>query len=630
MQGGLRWSVDTDRANQDVATPLCSQVDPSLQFDGCTGNTPLFDQYGVGNGGKTHQPYGNFGPQLGFVFSPGSHKFAIRGGSGIFYESNLFNNTGNARSSVITAQGQYFNYGAAVYNSSTISLPGFAAVTGLDSNGTPCSPGAGGCFSVAQVFAMSVAQASKIMNGLKTQYDAVSAVPAPNSSFIGTGGGLYANNIYGKKYLSPYSIQFNGGVQYEVAKGMTVSADYVHNATLKVPTTVDTNHVGAARYLNVAAAQNAIAATTASFNCAGGYSAAAIDCAIGAGAIIDDFAGNGLDGAAYLGGPSASYFGLTPTTGAAFGGQNPNVGQGRFILPVGKSGYDALQIVMQEQKAHPLPGIVSSNMQVSYNFSRIITTATSSDQFFAGAGAYNQDNVTEYMGRNGLDRTQQLSLGGSLTVKYGVMVGLTGHFYSAPPSTLTLPTTTGAGQIFKTDVDGDGTTGDLVPGTNPGAYMHEIRGSGLNNLISQYNATQAGTLTPAGKALASAGLISASQLTALGATQIPLGNAAPANPLKNAAFRGMDVNVAYPIRLSKFREGLSIVPGVAMYNVFNMSNFGAFGTLTTAADAGSASDGTLSGANNQGNLEINRTGRGTGTFDAGGPRSTEFNLKVNF
>jgi len=108
VQGGLRWSVDTDRANQDLPTPLCSQVDPSLQFAGCTGNTPLFDQYGPGEGlgMKTHQPYGNFGPQLGFVFSPGSHKLAIRGGSGIFFESNIFNNTGNARTPEITAQGQ--------------------------------------------------------------------------------------------------------------------------------------------------------------------------------------------------------------------------------------------------------------------------------------------------------------------------------------------------------------------------------------------------------------------------------------------------------------------------------------------------------------------------------------------
>ncbi len=639
IQGGLRWSVDTDRANQDLPTPLCSQVSPGLQFQGCTGNTPLFDQYGPGEGlgERTHQPYANFGPQLGFVFSPGNHKLAVRGGGGIFYESNIFNNTGNARTPEITAQGQYFNNGAAVFYSPTIELPGFPTVTGLLANGTPCTPGAANpsCISVPQLFTESIAQSAATINGLKTLYDAASKAPGPNPSFIGTGGGLLANNIYAGPYKSPYSIQLNGGLQYEVAKGTILSADYIHNATLKVPTTVDTNHVGAARFLNVAAAQNAIANTLV--NCG----AASIDAAIAPGgcpsgsgpngnALIDDFAGQGLDsGAAYLGGYAASADGLTPSTGAAFAGANPNVGQGKFILPVGKSAYDALQIVLQEQKPHPLPGIVNSNFQISYNFSRVTTTSTSTDQFFGGNGSYSQDNVTEYMGRNGLDRTQQLSMGGSVAVKYGVQIGLTGHFGSATPSTLTLPTTDGSGQIFKTDVDGDGTTGDLVPGTNPGFYMHQIKGAGLSKLINNYNTTQAGTLTPAGQALVAAKLFTAQELVELNAVKQPLAQA-PLNPLQNAAFRTLDLSVSYPIKLTRFREGLSLIPGVAMYNVGNLSNFGGFGGLASAADAGTAAQGNLNGANTSEIHDQNRTQRGTGTFDQGAPRSTEFQLKFNF
>ena len=644
LQAGLRWSVDTDRANQDLATPLCSQVDPSLQFAGCTGDTPLFDQYGPGEGlgQKTHQPYANFGPQLGFVFSPGSHKLAIRGGSGIFYESNIFNNTGNARSPEITAQGQYFNDGTASYNSPNITLPGFPAVTGLLANGTPCTPSPtdAACLTISQVFSESIATASATINGLKTLYAVAAKAPGPNPSFIG--GNLSADNIYAGPYKSPYSIQLNGGMQYELAKGLIVSADYVHNATLKVPTTVDTNHVGAARYLNTAAAQSAIAATLVQCGaasianalspggCPGLHPGAG---GVGPGsAIIDDFAANGLDsGIDYLGGVPASYYGLTPATGAAFAGANPNVGQGKFILPVGKSGYDALQIVVQQQKSHPLPGIVSSNMQISYNLSRITTTSntTSSDQFFGGSGAYNQDRVTQYMGRDSLDHTNQLSFGGSISVKYGVQVGAIGHFYSAPPSNLLLPTSTGAGQIFKTDVDGDGTEGDLVPGTNPGAYEHAVKGAGLNNLISNYNTTKAGSITPAGQALISAGLFTANQLVALSAVQQPLAPA-PTNPLSNSAFRAFDLSASYPIRLARFREGLSVVPGVVVYNVANMSNFAGFTGLATTADAGAAAQGNLNGGNTQDILNQNRIQRGTGTFDQGAPRSTEFQLKVNF
>ena len=98
MIAGLRWSVDTDRANQDLPTPLCSSVSPAYQFAGCTGDTPLFAQYDPSLAGKTHQPYANFGPQVGFVFSPGDHKTSLRLGTGIFYENDIFNNTSNARS----------------------------------------------------------------------------------------------------------------------------------------------------------------------------------------------------------------------------------------------------------------------------------------------------------------------------------------------------------------------------------------------------------------------------------------------------------------------------------------------------------------------------------------------------
>src|SRR6185312_12892630 len=96
--------------------------------------------------------------------------------------------------------------------------------------------------------------------------------------------------------------------------------------------------------------------------------------------------------------------------GAAFPGANPLLGSGSFQLPIGRSGYDALQVVYREQKAHPLPGIDRSNMQVSYNLSRIVSSSGGgSDQFFGGAGSFDNDNPMAYIGRAGLDRTNQLS-----------------------------------------------------------------------------------------------------------------------------------------------------------------------------------------------------------------------------
>ncbi|HTV07684.1 MAG TPA: carboxypeptidase regulatory-like domain-containing protein [Candidatus Aquilonibacter sp.] len=652
MTAGLRWSVDTDRANQDLPTPLCSTVDPSLQFAGCTGNQPLFNFYGsttgAGSAGygaigyRTHQPYGDFGPQVGFVLSPGDHKTSIRGGIGIYYESDIFNNTGNARGEVIQQNGAYFNDGAMNQGASSVFLPGLGSVTGIMANGTPCTTGEG-CTPISTISNEAIAVAAPHLNALKAYYQSqVAGKAGSNPSYIGTGDGLFANNIYAGPYKTPYSIQYNGGVQRELSRGIILSVDYLHNSTLKVPLSVDVNRDGAANTLNTTAAENAIAATTSSYKCAGGYSAAAINCAIVAGATINDFAGNGLDsGASYFGGASASAYGLTPATGAAFPGINPNVGEGLFILPIGRSGYDAAQIVLQEQKSHPMPGLVSSNMQVSYSFSRIVTStgapnslSTSvSDQFFGGARPWDNDDPNRYMGRNPIDHLNELSFGGSLGVKYGLQLGLVGHFFSAPPASLTLDSLGGGtGAIFQTDVDGDGTYGDLVPGTNPGYYMHQIKGGAqLNQLINTYNQSHAGALTPAGQALVSAGLFSTSQLSALGAVQQPLAPA-PTNAILNAAFRSFDMNASYPISLSHVREGVSITPGIAFYNVFNMSNFSGFGgELLNVNDAGSP--GFLNGPLNYNGVPVqnsNRVERASGTFDAGGPRTTEFQLKVNF
>jgi hypothetical protein len=641
LTAGLRWSVDTDRANQDLPTPLCSSVDPTLQFPGCTGNTPLFDQYQAGLGVQTHQPYANFGPQAGFNFSPGDHKTSFRGGIGIFYESSVFNNTGNTRTESVQSPFPAFNYGTLSKGGTKIALPGYGTVTAAP-DGTP----------VSVISTEQIALAAPELNAIKAEYQAkVKNVAGANPSYIGTGSGLYANSIYAGPYVSPYSIQFNGGVQRELAKGLILSADYVHNATLKIPISQDVNHAGAARTLNTTAAKNAIAATLTACG------ATSIDAAIAPGgcpglhpatsstsagsATIGDFAGNGLDSSnAYLGGPSASYFGLTPDTGAAFAGTNPNVGTGKFILPIGRSGYDALQVVLQQQKSHPAPGILTSNVQISYNLSRIVTasagTGNPADQFFAGATPWNNDDPNRYIGRSPLDHTNELSFGGSLGLKYGLQVAMIGHFFSAPAQSLTLDATQGGtAQIFQTDVDGDGTTGDLVPGSGPGYYEHQIKGGNLNTLINNYNATSAGQPTPAGQALIAAGLLTQQQLVALGGVQQPLA-AAPSNPLNNAALRTFDFSANYPIRLSRFREGLSIVPGVAMYNVFNMSNFNSIpsipnnstGILLNTADAGTP--GYYNGPNDQSVLNQARIVRNSGTFDQGGPRTTEFKLQVNF
>ncbi len=638
LTAGLRWSVDTGRASQDLPTPLCS--DTTLPI-GCSGSAPLLDQFQPGLGKKVHQPYANFGPQIGFAFSPGDHKTVIRGAFGIFYESDVFNNTTNARSGLLK-EGLFFNEAVACGGTYSVTMPDGTIVSSV--NGV----------SLQTICNEPLGQSAPSLVALQSQYQtSTKAVgPASNSGYVGNT--LSVDGIYGAPYRTPYSEQWNVGFQREISRGIVIEADYVHNSTLKISQQVDVNHVGAARYLSNTAAINALAATASSTQdgtpatphnfplCVGMTGSNAVNCVIGSGGTIDDFAKNGLtSGNQLLGFNPASYQGLTPDTGAAFPGANPNLGRGLFLLPVGRSGYDALQVVLREQKAHPLPGILTSNLQISYSLSKAVSTANPGnnvgntgvgDQFFSSP-SYDYDNVTQYMGRSGLDHLHEISFGGSFTVKYGPQIGIIGHFFSAAATNLTLDANgtdgTGVSGIFQSDVTGDGTVGDLVQGTEPGSFMHQYKGNNLNKLINGYNQTQAGTPTPAGKALVAAGVLTYQQLVALKAVQQPIVQA-PSHGLENPFYRALDINVAYPIRLSKIREGMSLVPAIAFYNLGNFSNFGSIFNGTLSNTTTGATSGLLNGPSSFVDHDQFRVQRGSGTSDIGGPRSAEFLIKLNF
>lgn len=629
LTAGVRWSVDTGRANQDLATPLCSDIDTKLVFTDptqlpCTGNTPLFSQWRPDLGAKVHQPYGNFGPQIGFAYALPDHKTVLNGAYGIFYEGDVFNNTTNARTDLLKS-GAFFN-DQTICGSGSLPLPDGTKVSSITVNGSTQT--------IKQVCAGSIKNAGPYAIALQNLYQTNSAAHAQsqNGSFVGEN--LSINGAYGAPYRTPYSQQWNFGIQRELFKGATITANYAHNSTIKIAQLLDVNHVGASRFLNTTAAKNAIAATTAGFKCTGGSSAAAINCAIGKGAQITDFANNGLDsGTTYLNSQPASAFGLTANTGAAFPGQNPLLGLGDFLLPVGKTGYDALSLVFRETKTHPVRGIDSANVQVSYTFSSITTNSGGgtggSDAFFSSA-SFDNDNPSAYMGPAGLDHKNQITFGSSFVVKYGARVGIVGHFYSAAPTNLTLDAPNTVGNIFQNDVTGDGTTSDLAPGTLPGAFMRSIKQGDVGKYITNFNSTLANTLTPAGQALVTAGLFTPGQLIATGGAIQALTPIPQARALGNSAIRTLDMNFAYPIRFNRFREGLSLEPGVSFYNIGNLSNYGGpSGVLHNVADLGSTS-GQVNGVNSQSVLNGFRVGRGSGTFDQNGPRSTEFQLKLNF
>jgi hypothetical protein len=200
-----------------------------------------------------------------------------------------------------------------------------------------------------------------------------------------------------------------------------------------------------------------------------------------------------------------------------------------------------------------------------------------------------------------------------------------GGVASPQPSNLTVPTQGTVGEIFRSDLTGDGTFGDLIDSASgighPGSFMRSVSPQHLASAIANFNSTVAGTLTPAGQALVTAGLFTQAQLVTLGAV-VPTIQAPPANNAGNGFYKDVDTIFSWPFKL---REKLTVLPSVSFFNIFNFVNYGSLGGLT-------GGDGSINGTSSGVNAATNtyRIGRGSGVFAVGAPRETEFGLRFDF
>jgi Carboxypeptidase regulatory-like domain/TonB dependent receptor-like, beta-barrel len=587
---GVRYVHDTGRTDSDLpAFPELNALIP-------------------GTGGRVNNPAHNFAPQLGVAWDPtGNGKTVIRAGAGLFYENVIFNNVLFDRP-LRLASGAFLQFPVpCVFGQALpVSIPG----------GTVSPPSA--------LCNETVGQAAPGLAAFQAQVQAATPfdLSAPNPNYLVTQLNEGVNlplGLFAPDYQTPRSLQMNVGIQHQLRPGVVFTADYVRNVTTHTLLGIDANHVGDSRYFNKSAAQAAVNATLQQCG------VSTIDQAISqCGVTMADFANNGLTS------PGIDFGGVCPFSyGCAFSGINPNAPEMPFLYPIGRSVYNGLDAKLNANWNNPFRGLRHASFQVAYSLSRFVnnggsnpSTPGNSDQDFV-ISAVDQRNPLGYTGPSLLDRTHQFSFGGFFDLPGGFQASIISHFYSGLPTSLVVPQTGSAGEIFRTDFTGDGTVQDLLPGTKVGAFNRTVGVGGLTQVINNYNNTVAGQPTPAGQVLIDNGLFTLQQLQELGGVA-PSISLPPNGEVGMGDLRAFDLTLSW---IHKFGERVEIEPKIGFYNLFNFANFDLPPNVISGLLTGSA--GSINGTTQADRID-NRVGLGTGVFALGAPRAIEVGMRLSF
>src|ERR1019366_2949935 len=199
---------------------------------------------------------------------------------------------------------------------------------------------------------------------------------------------------------------------------------------------------------------------------------------------------------------------------------------------------------------------------------------------------------------------------------HGLRLAMIAHLASPLPLSVSLPQEDGGGvpgEIFRSDLSGDGTVGDLLPSFigSTGKYST----SKLTKTIAYYNGNYAGKLTPAGTALVNSNLFTPLQLVTLGAFS-PVIQSLPGH----------------------FAEATWLKTNLAVFNAFNFANFGGAGNQLSGVLNG-APGSSLNNASSAGfcgssttfcTSRLDRVLAGSGTYANGAPRQMEFGVRITF
>jgi len=188
---GLRYEVDTHPLNNDLDKP--SIIAPLLPAG--TAPTPINKK--------------NFSPSLGFAWDPtGSHKTSIRGGFGLYYAMRISNLVTNERASIAP-----FNSG-----NDTIGLQsGSSGIVNFKNDGS---------FDFTPAISGTVQTALPVITAGQAVYISAPAVSVSTLEVTHTG------TVISNDFQTPYSQQFNLGVQREVPFKGILDVNFIYSRTV--------------------------------------------------------------------------------------------------------------------------------------------------------------------------------------------------------------------------------------------------------------------------------------------------------------------------------------------------------------------------------------------------------------
>jgi hypothetical protein len=678
---GVNYVRDSGRTNSDLAALPCSAISKTIVNPPCTTGL-ILDQFGLlpnsatagahqSLGESVNQPDWNFAPQFGVAWDPGhSGRTVVRASGGMFYDNFLLQNTYQDRINRLS-NGQY-DRSLTLCPAGAVLFPDGKVVSTITINpidqvdiGQICGQPIGGTI-FSKVVQNPVGVATAIQD-LQSQFLAAQSAMTsgqPNvyslANSLANFGGLLAPG-----FKTPRVVHMDFGIQHQIGERGMFSADYVREIGTQFPLGIDTNHVGDAGsqlvgtntnpFLNIDASLSAINATLAanplSVNAgcpqnhpalfAGSSSQAAVACYVAAvpGASITDFARQGLDSSNAFCGPfPCSVLNKQP---AAFGGINPAVGSNIMYFPSGQSRYEGVHLAYKTSIANPMRRVGRMDLAIAYAFSRYRSNLAEPN---GSGGDYSLLNVAEdynrphlgHFGSSGLDRTHQLTFIPTAELAHGFRLAMIAHLASPLPLSVRVPQQDGggvAGEIFRSDLTGDGTVGDLLPQTFIGS-TGKYSTSKLTKVIQHYEATSAERLTPAGNSLVNSGLFTSDQLGKLRAFAPDI-QGLPGHYAQATWLKTVDLRLSRPFQVG---ERVRLDPSISVFNVFNFANFGGAGNQLSGVLNG-APGSSLNNASSAGfcgssttfcTSRLDRVLPGSGTYANGAPRQMEFGVRITF